>query len=278
MRRMAAMNFVYFVTTALLLYVHQVNCILPPSLKIDASEAPFMVYVRNQRHYCGGVILHERIVLTANHCLAKNTMTVAAGRSVKYSNSNVQTVLVEKTLPHEEYSLDPNGIQAYNDVGLLLLATPLSFNKYVQPIELTSEVNFDKPATLYGWGSTDAFVNSPSFFLRARNISLIDHDLCVELLNKAVTKCTKQEYEICGEKSACNGDSGSPISQKVNNVTKLIGIVSWLADDNISCDTSPAVFESIGHFSKWIKDGMRALLKGNSTENQDDNENVVHVS
>lgn len=204
-------------------------------------------------------------------------MTVSAGRSTKYYDSNEQTLAVQKTLPHESYWLDPNGIQAYFDIGLLLLQTPFNLNQHVQPIRWTKNIDFDKESILYGWGSTDAFVNSPSYNLRAKNISLITDDSCIEMLSKAKTKCNKQVYEVCAEKSACNGDSGSPITQKVDNVTKLIGIVSWVADDNINCNSAPAVFENVGYFSEWIKDGIRALLKINVTESQYDNENKVHL-
>lgn len=204
-------------------------------------------------------------------------MYILAGRSTNYVDKNEQIVTVQKTLPHENYLLDPNGVQAYYDIGLLLLETPLNFNQYVQPIQWTNNINFEKESTIYGWGSINAFYNSPSYYLRAKNISLIPDHLCIDMLNKAITKCEKQVYEVCAEKSACNGDSGSPIVQKVDNVTKLIGIVSWLADDNINCDRAPAVFESVGYFSKWIKEGIRILMKVNVTESQEDNENVVHM-
>lgn len=213
--------------------------------------------------------------MTATHCISDMYMMVTAGRSEKYSNKNAQSIYVKKTLPHEDYQLDPNGIQAYYDVGLLLLRTPFTFNEHVQPIEWTNNVDETIPATLYGWGSTDAFENAPSLYLRSKNISLISHNDCIKLLSKAVTKCTKQEYEICAEKSACNGDSGGPIVQTSGNVTKLIGITSWLADDNINCDTAPAVFERVGYFSTWIKDGIKSLLQENATENPDDKDNIV---
>lgn len=218
------------------------------------------------------------IVLTASHCIDEHyNMFVTAGRSTKYDNENVQIVGVEKTLPHENYLLDPNGIQAYYDIGLLRLQTPLTFNEYVKPIEWTTIDIGNPQVTIYGWGSTDAFQNRPSYYLRAKNITLISDSLCIDMLNKAITKCNKQVYELCAEKSACHGDSGSPIVQKVDNVTKLIGVTSWLADDNIDCNTGPAVFENVGYFSKWIKEGIRALMKGNVTENLDDSENVVQT-
>lgn len=114
----------------------------------------------------------------------------------------------KKILPHEYYLLDPNGVQAYYDIGLILLQTPLTFNQYVQPIQWTNNINYEKPSTIYGWGSTDAFENTPSYYLKAKNVSLIPDNLCIDMLNTAVTKCTKQFYELCAERSACHGDSG----------------------------------------------------------------------
>lgn len=200
---------------------------------------------------------------------------VTAGISEKYYNNYAQTVSVKKSLVHENYLLDPNGIQAYNDVGLLLLQTPLTFNLFVQPIEWTNNIDFDKSVVIYGWGSTNAFQNSPSDYLRAKNVSIIPDNLCMDLLKKAKTKCTKQVYEVCTQKGACHGDSGGPAVQIVDNVKKLIGVASWLADDNINCDTSPAVFENVGYFSGWIKDGIRVLMKENVTEQFTDHENIV---
>lgn len=211
------------------------------------------------------------IVLTARHCIYDHDMIVTAGGSTRYFDFNAQTVSVQKSLPHGNYLLDPNGVQAYYDIGLLLLQNPLILNSYVQPIEWSNKIDFDKPVVVYGWGSINAFQNTPSHYLRAKNISLIPDNLCIEMLNKAITKCNKQIYEICGQKSACNGDSGSPVVQIVDNVRRLIGITSWLADDNINCNTAPAVFENVGYFSQWIKDGIRILLKGKVV----DHENVV---
>lgn len=192
---------------------------------------------------------------------------VIAGGSVKYFDNNAQIVGVQRKLPHENYHLDSNGVQAYNDVGLLLLQTPLIFNSHVQSIEWSSKIDFHRPVIIYGWGSTDAFENSPSNYLRAKKISLIPENVCIDMLDNAIFKYNKQIYELCAEKSACHGDSGSPAVQIVGNSTKLIGIVSWLADDKINCDTAPAVFENVGYFSEWIKNGMKNLLTANIPDN-----------
>lgn len=199
---------------------------------------------------------------------------IMAGGCKKYLDVNEQRVNVQKTLPHENYRLDPNGVQAYNDIGLLLLQTPLTFHSHVQPIEWTNIIDFDKPAFVYGWGSTNSVRYMPSYQLLAKNISLIPDNLCIEMLNRAKTRCDKQVYELCGQNGVCS-DSGGACVQIVENVTKLIGITSWVADDNINCDTEPAIFENVGYFSDWIKDGMRMLMKGNITGNLTDLENII---
>lgn len=202
-------------------------------------------------------------------------MMITAGRSTLHFDVNAQNVGVQETLPHENYYLDRNGVQAYNDVGLLLLDPPFKFNSYVQPIELTNVIDFQKPVFIYGWGSTNAFHNMPFYQLRTKNTSLILENSCIDMLNKAIHKYNKQVYELCTQKSVCRGDSGSPMVQTVGDVTKLIGIGSWIADDHINCDTAPAIFENIGYFSEWIKNGIRALLKERVSENIVDQENLM---
>lgn len=197
-------------------------------------------------------------------------MQVSAGQSNTSSNVNKQIVGVERTLRHENYSLDPNGIQAYYDIGLLLLKSPLTFNKHVQPINWTNNIDFGSPVTVLGWGSTNAFQKTSSMNLRAKNVSLIADELCIDMLNKTITKCTKQIYDVCAEKSACYGDSGGGMTQKVQNVTKLVGITAWLADDNINCNTTPAVFVNVGFFSDWIAEGI-----ANGLKHEDDDANIV---
>lgn len=158
------------------------------------------------------------IVLTASHCIVEqkqNNIEISVGRSTVLFDSNAQTASVQTILPHEDYTLDPNEIQPYHDVGLLLLETPLNLNQHVQPIAWTNSIDYEKPLTTYGWGSTDAFENHPSYYLQAKNVSLIPDNLCIDMLNKAITKCTKQAYEICAEKSLCYGDSGKKLNFEI---------------------------------------------------------------
>lgn len=195
-------------------------------------------------------------------------------------SKTLQTIDVEKTLRHENYEVDPNEIQPYYDIALLLLKKPLEFNSFVHSIEWTDQIDIDKTATIYGWGSTNAFVRTHSIYsiyLRARNISLIADNLCKEMLTKTITKVEKQIYELCGEKAVCHGDSGGSVTQVIGNVTKLIGIVSWTPDHNIDCNTGPSTFVNVGYFADWINDGIRMLMKENVTESMEvgDDENLV---
>lgn len=213
------------------------------------------------------------VILSAAHCISSYMMATAGGSHL--SDNTTQTVDIQSTFLHENYLQDPNGIQTYNDIGLLLLKNPFQFNSHIQRIELTNKIDFHRNVTVYGWGSTDAFVINRSEHLRAKNISLIPVDVCNKMLNEAITTCEKQIYEYCVEKSCCNGDSGGPVVQTIGNVTKLVGIISWGADDDISCDSEPHVFDSVGYFAKWIKNGIRTLLREKVSGSGDDQENFV---
>lgn len=169
------------------------------------------------------------------------------------------SVHVQKSLVHENFLPDPNGMQAQYDIGLLLLKDELEFNSNVQPIKYNQNDSF-KNVILYGWGSEDAFVFKPSHFLLAKNMSVIAENMCIEMLSKTITENKKEFYEFCMGKSSCYGDSGGAIVEKNGNVTKLVGIMSRGADDKIDCNKAPSMAVDVGYFFEWIKDGINILL------------------
>lgn len=135
-----------------------------------------------------------------------------------------------------------------NDVGLIKLATPLTFNDAVQPIALETDfIPGGEDTVLCGWGMTSL------------DPALTPNDLQYIFLKViSVKECQEREApfnvyesEICtftefGE-GACYGDSGGPL------VTggKVAGIVSW----GRPCAAGyPDVFTRVSSFVDWIQD------------------------
>ena len=104
-------------------------------------------------HFCGGTIIDAKTILTAAHCyhernLDRNDYFVYAG-AVQLFDRTAQIAFVESITLHESFIYD----RLENDVAILKLKTPLTFNDKVQPACLP-EASF-KPqghGIASGWG------------------------------------------------------------------------------------------------------------------------------
>ena len=104
---------------------------------------------------CGGTIISEEWILTGAHCMASvpvDQMGVLVGDYNLYEVSNDQKfVNIKAKVVHPDYNT-PTPLN--NDIGLLRLATPITFTRYISPLCLPAlgETGFGTSA--YGNGST----------------------------------------------------------------------------------------------------------------------------
>lgn len=125
------------------------NYLIFGGTKAEQGQFPYMASVQNatHNHQCGGVILSNWWILTADHCIKKKTekdIKIAVGSI--YLKSPGMTHDVQQLVFHEQN-------ETYiNDVGLIKVTKEIVFNNDTQPIAITDDLQFESAdATVIGW-------------------------------------------------------------------------------------------------------------------------------
>lgn len=256
------------------------------------GEFPWQVSLRryNDRlkkwyHFCGAVIIDNRWLLTAAHCvmLNENPLNIRA-RIGEYNftqtDSSEIDLNISKIIVHNQF----NFITLEPDICLLQLEENLDlgpnskFRSICFPQRLNSQllVTTNPTCVATGWGKKmfrNEYLNEFPVVLQKVCVDLIDRNDCrrryKELMNITETMiCSGQ-----GGKGTCEGDSGGPLQcvekisfdmlspngtiiTKINSRFALYGLTSWA----IGCgeDQYPSVGSNINTVRDWIVDQILA--------------------
>ncbi|KAF5287792.1 hypothetical protein FQA39_LY15728 [Lamprigera yunnana] len=211
------------------------------------GQFPYQVSIRYyDSHNCGGSVINKNTILTAAHCLdgySPSSLTVIVGTKHISEGGESHNVLTATIYPDYDSSTNEN------DIGIIKLASDITFNDKVQPVALeTEDIGDRSPCILSGWGSTSYPGSAPTYlqFVHLKTITYRNCKVFHQFLTIAPSHvCTYTKY---GE-GACHGDSGGPLVSEVNQ--KQIGIVSW----GLPCAKgAPDVFTKVSYFNSWINE------------------------
>jgi Secreted trypsin-like serine protease len=221
------------------------------------SDFPWQIYLISGIYQCGGSIIAPGWVVTAAHCVKNSSGNTipASSMIITAGTANPTTsgtkYYVTRVIPHESF----NSTTLENDIALLKVSGAISCTD-CKPIKLMSlksvSEGYTDPGTMAwitGWGLTNVLQQTIPATLQKALIPIVSEATAATVWGAAIPSTDIMAGYLSGNKDACSGDSGGPMSVFVNGEYKLAGIVSW---GSKNCDTYGG-YTRVSDFEFWIR-------------------------
>ncbi|XP_008564495.1 PREDICTED: putative serine protease 41 [Galeopterus variegatus] len=155
----------------------------------------------------------------------------------------------------------PHFSEGFSDIALVRLASPVSYNKYIQPIcVLSSTFMFEHRPDCWvtGWGdiSENYTLLPPSYNLQEVQLTILNNTRCNYLFKQPFSRGIIPDSMVCagaedGSVDACKGDSGGPLVCDKDGLWYQVGVVSW----GVGCGrpNRPGVYTNVSQHFNWIR-------------------------
>uniref|UniRef100_A0AAY4AFD6 trypsin n=1 Tax=Denticeps clupeoides TaxID=299321 RepID=A0AAY4AFD6_9TELE len=213
----------------------------------EPHSQPWQVYLTfdDGQRWCGASMINELWAVSAAHCYKPpHRLTLHLGEHHIFEEEGTeQRIRPEKVIAHPKY----NDFSFNNDIMLIKLSTPATFNDNVKPIPLaTSCPQTGDQCLVSGWGNLITSGVNYASVLQCLDLPVLSHSSCKAAYGNKITDNMFCAGFIEGSKDSCQGDSGGPL---VCN-GELHGVVSW----GYGCAQSgyPGVYVKVCNYIDWI--------------------------
>ncbi|ETN60289.1 brachyurin [Anopheles darlingi] len=209
---------------------------------------------------CGGSILTNLYVLTAAHCIVEGPLNepIPGGIAIIGAQNRMEAEPSQQRIPYE-----PSGIVAHpqytltnirNDIGVVRLNSPITFNDLVQPVRLPARSDTRQfgglIGTVSGFGLTSDSSTSPSDVLMYTSNPVMTNADCLPYYNSVLIEPQNVCLSSAGGRNVCNSDSGGPLTVQ-DDGSLQIGVVSF---GMAGCENNiPSVYARVTYYLEWIE-------------------------
>ncbi|CAB1456327.1 unnamed protein product [Pleuronectes platessa] len=221
----------------------------------------------------GGMVIADRWIMTAAHVVVKDGITALNDTVRVYMGLNDAQTIVDSPVNaasvhiHPDYN-NPQNVDYNNDIALLKLQDPITFDPSVMPICLPAQdatYVTGMMGLVSGFGVTVTdnvrFLNNKLNYV---HVPLVDQGKCTESITsykkKRINVPSLTNNMVCagvpeGGKDSCQGDSGGPYALPDHGRYWAAGIVSWGAGCGVK--GSYGVYTRVANYLDWITKTMQ---------------------
>ncbi|MFB1481696.1 trypsin-like serine protease [Corallococcus sp. RDP092CA] len=230
------------------------------------GENPWQVSLQSSSgsHFCGGSIINESWILTAQHCVNSGGSISKPGRIVagvtnRTTTTGGQVRTVSQVVVYPGY-VDAN---YGKDAALLKLSSPLDLSganaKAIPLVTAADEASgvggVGAVARVTGWGTLSSGASSLPTTLQTVDVNVISNATAQSKYPDETITADQLGASAPG-KDSCQGDSGGPLTVLKGSTRVLAGIVSW----GYGCADSryPGMYGRVSSFESWITNIINA--------------------
>uniref|UniRef100_A0A3Q3L232 complement subcomponent C1r n=2 Tax=Mastacembelus armatus TaxID=205130 RepID=A0A3Q3L232_9TELE len=237
------------------------------------NTIPWQVLLTISAGRGGGMVIANRWIMTAAHVVVHNNLPVSSETVHIYMGLNDVKTLDHPTAYAASIHIHPNytntnNLDFNNDIALIKLKDPITFNASIMPICLPEERDTYLTGLIglvSGYGLTKN--NSRLFSTNKLNyvlLPVVEDNICAKSITsvkdagKDVPNLTNNMF--CagrpeGGKDSCQGDSGGPYALSDHGRFWAAGIVSW----GVGCGEKGryGVYTRVANYVGWIKKTMQ---------------------